>query len=202
MILLTEGDLLAFDAEQFEKAVLVPGFRVYEVSGAAHVPNADNPLDHGAVLRSIFVAGDNWSRFGNDPPASSLIDAAPSGEIDPVYGIQTGIARDADGNATGGIRLPNQAIGLARYVASDPATPVGGIPFLGPLSGNSSSLACEPVPGAGDGQTRFSNHGEYVSNYIHEANILVSQGYLLPVDAEVVKEAAAESNIGKPGTCP
>lgn len=201
MILLAEGDLLAFDAEQFEQAINVPGYRVYEVSGAAHLPTIDNPLDHGAVLRSIFVAGDQWARYGIEPPVSVLIDAAPEGEIDPVYGVETGIARNFDGNALGGIRLPNHKVGLAWYVASDPATSTLGIPFLGPLTGSNVSLACVPRAGAAGDQPRFGDHGQYVSAFVHQANALVSQGYLLPKDAESMKEAAAESDIGNPMTC-
>lgn len=198
----SEGDLLVSDAELFELAVMLPGYRVYQVAGSAHLPTADNPLDHIAVLRSIVVAADEWMRFGIAPPPSTLIDAAPVGQIDPIYGIETGIARDADGNALGGIRLPEVEIGQALYVASDPATSTLGIPALGPLSGSLENLFCEPFPGSGTNKPRFQSHGEYVRGYVDQANELVGQRFLLPADAELMKETAAETDIGKPGTCP
>lgn len=193
-----EGDLLAFDAEQFELSVGTSGYRVYQIAGTAHLPTRDNPLDHVAVMRATFVAADKWMRFGIAPPPSTLLQAAPEGEIDSIYGVETGIARDSDGNALGGVRLPELEVGQALFIASDPSTSTLGIPFLSPLTGSTADLTCEPLP---DGSVRFPNHGDYVNDYAHQANLLVNQGYLLPDDAEAMKERAAESNIGKPGSC-
>jgi hypothetical protein len=44
---------------------------------------------------------------------------------------------------------------------------------------------------------RYPNHGAYVKRVVHAANELVRERFLLPEDAERLKEAAAESAIGK-----
>ena len=196
-----EGDLLLFDAEQFRRAADRSAYRVYEVAGGAHLPTADNPLDHWRVARAVFVAGDKWVRLGTSPPASSLLHAAPAGQIDPVYGTETGIARDGDLNAKGGVRLPDLDVGRAQFIASDPETPTVGIPSLAPLSGSTVDLACEPESGSDADEPRFASHGEYVNAFTRQVNELRQQGFLLAADAEALKERAAESEVGKPGTC-
>jgi hypothetical protein len=59
-------------------------------------------------------------------------------------------------------------------------------------------LQCVP---RGDGSPRFADHGDYVSRVVHQANALRNGGYLLEADAEALKQQAAESEVGKPGTC-
>lgn len=202
VILESEGDQIISDAEQFRAAVGEPGYRVYEVAGAAHAPSATNPLDHNALARGVFAMGDRWVRSDVAPPPSSLLEAAPTAELDPVYGTATGIARDADLNARGGLRLPDLAVGKARYVAVDPTTLIPGIPPpFAILTGSTVDLTCEPEPGSDGDEPRFRNHGDYVNQFTRQANDLVRQGFLLDADAEALKERAAESEVGKPGTC-
>ena len=202
-----EGDLVIFDSEQFRAAVGLPDYRVYEVPGGAHLPTAENPLDHWAVARAVFVAGDAWVRRGDPPAASRLIAPAPAGQIDPVYAddprvdSETGIARDADLNARGGVRMPDLEVGRAQYIASDPGTPTLGIPGLEPLSGSFVDLACEPEPDSDTDEPRFRSHGDYVHRIARQANELVREGFLLEDDAEALKDRAAESEVGKPGSC-
>jgi len=201
VFLQAEGDLMAFAAEEFEQAANRPEYRVYQVTGAAHLPTATNPLDHWAVMRAIFVAGDEWVTSGVSPPPSTLVDAAPGGQIDPLYGVETGIARDEDLNALGGVRLPDLEAGRALFVASDPATSTLGIPFLGPLTGSLVELACKPAPGSSSADPRLASHGDYVSRIVEQANALRKAGFLLDEDIEALIERAAESGVGKPGTC-
>lgn len=202
-----EADLVVFDTEQFRAATGLPDYRVYEVAGGAHLPTADNPLDHWAVARAAFVAGDAWVRFRDLPTASRLIESAPAGQIDPVYAgnplvdSETGIARDVDLNALGGVRMPDLAVGRAQFVASDPETSTLGIPPLSPLTGSTVDLACKPEPGSDTDDPRFPSHGDYVDRFIGQVNDLVRQGFLLKADADLLKERAAESKVGKPGSC-
>lgn len=219
MFVMAEGDQIISAAEAFRRVADLPDQRIYEVSGAAHTPTApvlagfdvgDNPINHYAVMRGLFVSGDEWVRFEMEPPPNAPLESAPAGEIDPIYGFETGIARDTDGNALGGVRMPDLAIGQGLFIASDPATSNIGIPFLNPLTGSHIDLECLPVandtarirkPRPGRQFGRFRNHGEYVSRFARQANRLVGQGFLLPADAEVMKTRAAESGIGKPGHC-
>lgn len=196
MIINTEGEIVVSDAEQLRITTSNPNYRIYEVSGASHfpLPPPFNPLDATPFMRALFVAGDNWARWGMTPPDDSLI--AETSGIDPIYGLETGIARDSNGNALGGIRRPEVEVGQATYIAS--LLDVEVIPGLPSLVGAIIDLTCEPLP---DGSVRFPSHGDYVSRFTHQTNLLVNQGYLLPADAEAMKENAAESDIGKPGSC-
>lgn len=198
----SEGDQVISDAEQFRRAVGRRGYRVYEVAGAAHAPSANNPLDHNAVARAAFVSGDRWVRSGVEPPASQLMHSAPESQIDPVYGIETGIARDGDLNGLGGVRLPDLNVGRAQFVASDPSTVPPFLPAaFAILTGSTVDLTCESEPGSDTDQPRFRSHGHYVRAVTRQVNELQREGFLLEADAEALRERAAESDVGKPGTC-
>jgi hypothetical protein len=200
----TEGDQLISQSAVLRGALAYPGYRLYEIAGSAHLPLSGpvpglplefNSLDHLLVARAAFVAGDEWAARGIDPPPSITLDVDASGGPDPVYGFPTGIARDADGNARGGVRLPNLAVGAAHYIASLPlflGVPAPDLIFA--LSGAQVDLSCTP-------SGRFRNHGEYVRAVTKHASDLRRQRYLLPADAEALVEAAAESATGKAGAC-
>lgn len=195
----SEGDQIVSDSEFFRVAVGEPDYRLYEVAGAAHLPAPTNPLDHLMIVRALFVRADEWVRWGVQPPPSTLIEEDTSGGIDPVYGFPTGIARDGDLNALGGVRLPDLAVGRAQFIASDSSI---GFPITIPgLIGNMVDLACEP-PAGETGGPRFSSHGDYVGAFVEQVNALRAAGFLLDADAELLKEQASESSVGKPGTCP
>jgi hypothetical protein len=186
----SEGDLLVSEAEQFRRAASHPDYRVYEVAGAAHQPTPLNPLDHGLIARAVFLAGDAWVRHGIAPPPSTLLEPAPEGGVDPLYGVVTGIARDGDGNARGGVPLPELAIGQARFVAADFDFEV--LPGLAGLTGLSVDLSCE----------KFRNHGDYVRQFTAATNALRDAGFLLQRDASAIVAAAARSDVAKPEACP
>jgi hypothetical protein len=192
----SEGDQIASDSEQFRRSLVEEDYRVYEVAGAAHQPTPLNPLDHFAVVRALFAAGDLWVRLGIEPPPSTLLEESTTGDPDPVVGFFTGIARDEDLNALGGVRLPDLALGRAQYIASDFS--LGGLPGI---LGNSLALACEPRPGSSTDRPRFRNHGQYVAGFAHRALALVLARFLLIEDAVSLVQQAAESDVGKPGTC-
>ena len=195
----SEGDLLVSRAMEFRKAVSRPDYRVYEVAGTSHLPSPLNPLDHAPIARAIFVGGQQWAAGGPPLPASRTLSVALAGVSDPVYGFPTGIQRDADLNALGGIRLPEVEVGTARFIAAnfaiDAAPPLG----LFGLLGGMVDLTCTPRPGEED--VRFPNHGSFVAPYVRQANALVAGGFLLSDDAERMKESAADSEIGLPGSC-
>lgn len=62
-------------------------------------------------------------------------------------------------------------------------------------------LACEPEPGASTDGPRFRNHGDYVRQFTRQVNELRREGFLLEADAEALEERAAESEVGRPGSC-
>lgn len=195
----SEGDLLISDAMQFRGAVPRPDHRIYEVAGAAHLPSPLNPLDHNLIARAIFVGGQEWAEGGAPLPSSRILSLAPAGQSDPVYGFPTGIRRDADLNALGGVRLPEVEIGTARFIAAnfaiDALTPLG----LFGLLGGMVDLTCAPRPG--EEEIRLPSHGRFVAPYVRQAHALASDGLLLPEDAERLKRDAAEADVGRRGSC-
>lgn len=194
-----EGDQFFSAAEDVRNGIVNSNYRVYEVAGTPHFasiylppPLSDlyNPLDLGPVIRAAFVAGHRWATEGVNPPDNAILD-----------GVEQSIARDADGNALGGVRLPEVAVGRGRYGGWVPdLLPLPGGGAL-PLLGDFEDLACAPPAGSSSNQPRFRNHGSYVSAYAREASRLAQQGYLLAEEAERMTEAAGDSEIGKPGSC-
>jgi hypothetical protein len=216
MVFLTEADLVLSAMSGLNTQVLrgnSPTYRSYEVAGAPHVDNspaslaygfwneellASTPFDWSPVSRALFWAGHRWATEGAEPPPSAMLAQAPAGAPDPVYEeefdveLETGIARDANGNALGGIRLPDVEVGRGRFIAVDPDS------FFGGLFGDFRDLECQPLAG---GDARFRNHGDYVSQFTKQAESLVEQGLLLAEDAESMISDAAGSEVGKPGVC-
>lgn len=204
MMISAEGDLIASESIELRNAVrgpsANPNYRLYEVAGAPHLsqPIPLNPLDAAPVARAAFAAGHRWVYYHRTPPATALLEDSMPGEIDFIYGRETGIARDMDGNALGGIALPDVEVGRALYVASIPVTIP---PGLVGLVGAWFDLACVPKPGSGSSDPRFANHGTYVSGVWQQSLRLLQSGYLLPGDLWRIVRDAAHSDVGKPGTC-
>lgn len=209
IIVQAEADLVISDGRLLRDAVpYVYDYRVYEVAGGAHIPdipaNHDNPIfgpgipgtnpvDWSVVARAGFRAGDRWVRRDISPPPSVLLEDDPSGDPDPVYGFPTGIARDADLNALGGVRLPEVELGVGRYQAADPNATVA---FL---TGAYEDISCTP---RADGSERFSSHGAYVRSVASILRSLNRDGLILASDRMKLRREAARSDIGRPSACP
>lgn len=210
MLISSEGDQLITRSTPFRNAVTGPGadenYRLYEVTGAPHLPldlvlpdgTQLNGLDVAPVVRAAFVAGNRWVRYNRRPPRNQLLDAAPNGEIDPIYWMETGIARDADGNARGGVQFPDVANGRALHIASVPGVEI--VPGLPGLVGAWFDLACAPRPG-GDTGPRFAGRRQYLRSVIRQILRLRFSGYILRADARELIEAARDSGIGSDSYC-
>ncbi len=218
MVFLTESDLVTSAMTSLHTDALrssSPTYRSYEVAGGPHAPDVPwirevaplfgmnsegtTPLDWTPVMRALFVAGHRWATEGTEPPPSMVLTESPADQIDPVYqteyGLElvTGIARDENGNALGGIRLPDLAIGRGQFIALTlPA--LSGMGLFGAFH----DLQCEPLP---DGSPRFPDHAAYVSQFTQQAQTLVEQGFLLSKDAEGLIAAATASKVGDPSAC-
>ena len=218
MVFLTESDLVRSEILSAHTDLLRGSsetYRSYEIAGGPHVPDVPwirelvapmgapsegtTPLDWTPVTRALFLAGQRWVTEGVEPPPSVFLAEGPAGQIDPVYeeeyGLQleTGVARNESGNASGGIRLPDLEIDRGKFIAVDPAS------FFGAgLYGAFEDLKCVPLP---DGSPRFRNHGAYVSQFTHQVQSLKAEGFLLPEDAERMISEAAKSDVGKPDGC-
>jgi hypothetical protein len=111
-----------------------------------------------------------WVRTGAQPPS------APPPEY---AGTPLRLARDADGNALGGIRLAEMEVPVARNAAVTCG-----------LGGNHEMFETAKL------NALYRNHGSYVSKVSHATNAAVKAGFLLPDDAEITKDKAAGSIIG------
>ena len=95
-----------------------PDYRVVEIAGVSHIPVSaadfrshgmpeQNPVGFEPVFRAALVNLQEWLNGRDDPPLSVAIELsdAPPRDFDgaPIRSA----ARDADGNAKGGVRLPH-----------------------------------------------------------------------------------------------
>ena len=203
MVLLPEADVVRWGT-LLRDDVTQPHYRSYEVAGGAQLSaSRPNPMrgitgvDWTPVLRALLVAGDRWVTEGIEPPPSTSLVEAVEGEVDPLYdSYDSGIAlaRDANLNAVGGVRVPYLELGLGQFIAVD---------YLNlnrrGLRGTFLDLACEPLP---DGSVRFADHDSYMEQFVETTERLIAEGFLLRDDADVMIEWAAGDEVGMPGFCP
>ena len=181
-----------------------PWLRTYEMAGGSHVDShlaviggqalvrdlglppsfcpspaiPFNPIRIGYVQSALMQAMDRWIQTGAPPPASRFLQLDTSG-ASPV------LARDADGNAIGGIRPPDVRVPLGTYVEAN-----SGPGFCGLFGG------FDPFS-AGVLQSRYRNHGSYVNQYQQAVQAVVREGFLLKTDADALRKTAAQSAVGK-----
>jgi hypothetical protein len=197
MMLASEAEVIAVNASALRGTAAT--YRSYEVAGAPHAAGVpDFPaLDWAPVLRALFVAGDRWATGVADPPPSAVL-ANDANATD-------GIARDENGNALGGIRLPDLEVGRRRYIALAVSAPPASAglsedtyPLGLPMFGGLEDLACTPKA---DGSARFPDHETYVRRFSEAAQQLVADGYLLQDDADRMIVEAQASSVGTPEEC-
>jgi hypothetical protein len=170
--------------------------RVYDIAGAPHVVLRKAPaactlpqgrLDWAPVSRALLLKLDAWVATNAEPPASRLMPLEPAGEETalrapahlPAAVLQLP-KRDADGNALGGVRLP------------DLAAPLGTHAGLNRPTSRECMLigAYTPFPPLKIAQ-RYRNRDDYVNQIRLAARELTQAGFLLPDDAAVIIHAAA-----------
>jgi hypothetical protein len=158
--------------------------RDFSVPPGEHWPLApnDTPSPTGTCLMGRFprhlanhaalVALDRWVKDGILPPSGPRLGANPDGSV----------ARDSDGNATGGIRLPAIVAPTATYHGEQ-------------------SNECQFTLGRTDPwsaqmlRDRYTSHAHYVELVTAAAGQAVTDGFLLPVDRKIVVAQARSSDI-------
>jgi hypothetical protein len=207
-----EGDALGhFPARQPDTAT----YRLWEVAGSAHAdefsiarattdglrsatgPNEIlgpcgtryNTLLTRDVLAAAVVGLDRWLRTGSPPPSAPRIDI--------TAGDPNVIERDADGNATGGIRTPQLDVPIAT---------LSGIPGPGSvfcrLFGSTTPFSAQTLA------ARYPTRATYASAFAAATNRAVLAGHLLAVDGERQKRQSVDdvfafgdaSSFGSTGT--
>jgi hypothetical protein len=158
-------------------------FRFWEVAGTSHVsvvrgtnnPGMENPNWHSfqpvysASLRHMH----NWLKDGTPPPKMPLIEMVPDGME---------ILRDGNGNAKGGIRLPEFAVPTASHTGTGKRV-AGGNRFAF-LYGNAVDFPDEKLADLYPSQKAF------LAAYEEALAESVDEGMILAEDAPLLSAAA------------
>lgn len=198
----TENDVIGLGelaARQDDSNVL----RTWEIAGASHVAYASwnhrlgiqqrdglplvdlsvcqkpglSRVQSGFVVNAAYEHLDRWITDGIAPSKGERIQFASASP--------DSIVRDSNGNALGGIQLPQHAVPTAVN------TGVNSGPALCRLYGSHEPFSPEKL------KDLYPNHGSYVSAVTQAVNEVVKQGFLLKDDAKTIRDDAAKSMIGK-----
>src|SRR5690349_14538625 len=175
-----------------------PNVRMYDIAGAPHVVLRKAPasctlpqgrLDWAPVSRALLLKLEAWVATNAAPPANRLMPLEPAGEETalrapahlPAAVLQLP-QRDADGNALGGVRLPELAAPLGVHAGLNQPTSRECM-LIG---------AYAPFPSLKIGQ-HYRNRDDYVNRIRLAARELMQEGFMLPDDAAVIVQAAASN---------
>jgi len=193
------------DAERggFLERAETADYRVNELAGVAHIPMPilpfdaapnQNPILYGPAARAALRNLIAWTE-GVEPPSSNYI--ALKSEESLLFGVRfRHAARDADGNAVGGIRLPHMTatdqsgeIGapLGTYVGQDLAQTLGVVAMGGRFTPFDSTKL----------KSLYPDHETYVERVTKAAEGLVERREVLEQDAQAFSDEAERSTIGK-----
>jgi len=196
----------------------LPGnVRMYDIAGASHVVVPRAPactlspgrLDWAPVSRALLLRLDAWVSRNAEPPASELMPLEPATGEPPVLRAPSRLPaaviqvpkRDSNGNALGGVRVPDVAVPLGTNGGQNqPQT------FTCSLVGSFSPFAATKAERerAGDArlsiEERYHGRDDYVNRVRIAAQDLVSRGFMLPEDAAVSVQQAASGNLLAPAS--
>ena len=192
LILEAEGDLASVLDYQAARQDDTDRIRTWEVAGAAHAdrtilgPTADAvdcgvPINDGPqrfAVRAAVRALDTWVRTGEPPAAAERI------AIDDSDGSPA-IERDADGNALGGLRLPQIEVPVAT-LSGDPG-PVDSLICL--LLGSTVPFTPERLA------ELYPSADAYLSAYTAATDEAIAAGFALPEDRQQILDDADPAAI-------
>ena len=185
--------------------------RVYDIAGASHVvlrkANCELPpakLDWSPVSRATLLHLDDWVAKGTEPPKTRLMPLVEAKGDPAVLRAPAHLPkaiieipkRDEDGNAIGGVRLPDMAAPLGVNARQNPP-----LSFLCMLAGAyvAFPLAQAAADAAHDSHrpvlARYPTRNAYVDRIRAAARELERDGFLLPDDAAIIIQSAAESPL-------
>src|SRR5262249_11047295 len=159
-----------------------------------NAPTCTSPpgrLDWVPLSRALLLRLDTWVGLNAEPPASVLMPLEPAGGEPPALRAPAKLSsavvqvprRDADGNAVGGVRLPDIAVPMGTTGGQNqPQT------FTCSLVGSFSAFAATKADRerAGDARAsieeRYRSRDDYVNRVRIAAQDLMSRGFLLPED--------------------
>ena len=183
--------------------------RVYDIAGASHVvvrkANCELPparLDWSPVSRATLLHLDDWVAKGTEPPKSRLMPLEQANGDPTVLRAPHHLPRaiieipkrDEDGNVVGGVRLPDMEAPLGANARQNPP-----LSFLCMLAG--AYVAFPRTQADADAShdphrpvlERYGTRNEYVNRIRTAARALERDGFLLPEDAAIIIQSAAEN---------
>ncbi len=190
---------------------LPPNVRMYDIAGASHAisPNAkcDLPpatLDWSPVSRATLLHLDDWVTKGTEPPPNRLMPLEPAVDNATVLRAPSNLPkaviqipkRDADGNALGGVRLPDMQVPLG--VNARQNSPLS---FTCMLVGAYVAFPRTVADAEAKHDShrpvleRYKTRNEYVNLIRNAARDLEHDGFLLPDDAAIIIQSAAENPL-------
>ena len=185
--------------------------RVYDIAGASHFvlqkANCELPLarlDWSPIARATLLHLEDWVANGTEPPKSRLMPLeeakndptvlrAPSHLPKAIIEIPK---RDEDGNAVGGVRLPDIEAPLGAHAQQNPP-----LSFTCMLAGGFIAFprTQADADAAHDGHRpvleRYKTRNEYVNRVRTAARQLERDGFLLPDDSAIIIQSAAENPL-------
>lgn len=172
-------------------------FRYWEVAGASHAPGSmirrngkmfgrdgvatvtppvpPSEVDWVPVATAAYYHVHNWINGGKAPPSQSKIEIKA--------GAKPEIVRDAQGNARGGVRLPDVEVPIARYAGSVNQ------PGFGALGGQTEPLPPEKL------KELYPSTGDYVRKVTDAARSAEKNGVIRPRRTNEYIEAAKAVKI-------
>jgi hypothetical protein len=192
-----------------EDKPLPPNVRMYDIAGASHalIPGTGQCklpyaiLDWHPIMRSTLAALDRWLSTNISPPPNELMPLreAPADAMAlraPNYLSKAIIQipiRDQDGNANGGVRLPDMVAPLGTHGGQNPP-----LSFACALGSSYSAFAKtkEEREAANDSRLslmeRYKDRNDYANRIRMAARDLEQRGLLLTEDVAIISQAAAE----------
>jgi hypothetical protein len=144
--------------------------------GAVACGTPINSGPHHFVLNAAFAALDRWVRVGKPP--------RPAPRLEVAVGPSVTIVRDANGNASGGIRTPQVDVPIAAFTGGQSGT------FLCMLAGTTTPFDPAMV------RRLYPSHRTFVSAYGRSLRRAVRTGWILKRDAKLMRAWAARSGPG------
>jgi len=135
-----------------------------------------NSGPHHFVLNAAFAALDRWVRIGKPP--------RPAPRLEIAVGSSVTIVRDANGNASGGVRTPQVDVPIAAFTGGQSGT------FLCMLAGTTTPFDPAMV------RRLYPSHRTFVSAYAKSLRRAVRTGWILKRDAKLMRVWAARSGPG------
>ena len=151
---------------------------------ATGIPGVVDPNDYpfAYVASAAFEALLGWVERAAPPARADRITV--NAATTPAQ-----IARDAAGNALGGVRTPFLDVPITTYVPFDTVAHTTAFSGFCILYGYNVPFDETRL------HSLYKNHGDYVSNFVHQANDLVYQGFWLQPEANDAIQRAVHANV-------